>query len=160
MSAEVLCITLTFLITLTLFLCCLVRNKFVFHDQNAMIAWGLSLLGTVTLFLVLSETNPQTVCVVSSLISSPSSHSHMIAPPHQQTSPLLIFGKEKQHSSLNQRDFIFTHDSNTSTHASNTQPHSDNICSSSSSPRLWRRFSIKQRVVWVSENQSTHSFPI
>ena len=80
-SVEVLCITLTFLITLTLFLCCLVRNKFVFHDQNAMIAWGLSLLGTVTLFLVLSETNPQTVCVVSSLISSPSSHSHMIARP-------------------------------------------------------------------------------
>ena len=55
---------------------------------------------------------------------------------------------------------LFTHNSNTSTQAFNAQPHSHLNCSSSSSPRLWRRFSIKQRVVWVSENQSTHSFPI
>ena len=61
-SLEVLCISLTLLVSLTVFLCSLVRRNFTLHDHNALIGCGLSLLGTVTLFLVLSETNPHTVC--------------------------------------------------------------------------------------------------
>lgn len=71
-NAEVFCISLTILVTLTVFLCCLISRNFALRDHNAAIACGLSLLGTLTLFLVLSETNSRIVCVplISTVVSS------------------------------------------------------------------------------------------